>query len=59
VSRRAVEWEGPAGAVPPNRADPAADSTVALEMVATNEVAKRFYEKEGFTTTFVEMHRSL
>jgi len=34
-------------------------STVALEMVADNEVAQRFYEKEGFTTTFVEMHRSL
>jgi ribosomal protein S18 acetylase RimI-like enzyme len=34
-------------------------STVALEMVADNEVARRFYEKEGFTTTFVQMHRSL
>jgi GNAT superfamily N-acetyltransferase len=34
-------------------------SMVALEMVADNEVARRFYEKEGFTTTFVQMHRSL
>jgi GNAT superfamily N-acetyltransferase len=34
-------------------------STVALEMVADNEVAREFYEKEGFTTTFVQMHRSL
>lgn len=34
-------------------------STVALEMVADNEVAQRFYEQEGFTTTFVQMHRSL
>jgi GNAT superfamily N-acetyltransferase len=34
-------------------------STVALEMVAGNEVARKFYEKEGFTTTFVQMHRSL
>ncbi len=34
-------------------------STVALEMVADNEVARRFYEQEGFTTTFVQMHRSL
>jgi GNAT superfamily N-acetyltransferase len=34
-------------------------SIVALEMVADNEVARRFYEQEGFTTTFVQMHRSL
>jgi GNAT superfamily N-acetyltransferase len=34
-------------------------STVALEMVADNEVARRFYEQEGFTTTFIQMHRSL
>ena len=34
-------------------------STVALEMVATDEVAKRFYEEDGFTTTLVEMHRFL
>ena len=34
-------------------------STVALEMVADNEVARGFYEQEGFTTTFVQMHRSL
>ena len=34
-------------------------STVALEMVSDNEVARRFYEQEGFTTTFVRMHRSL
>jgi GNAT superfamily N-acetyltransferase len=33
--------------------------TVALEMVATNDVARRFYEREGFTTTFVQMHRQL
>ena len=34
-------------------------TTVALEMVATNDVARRFYEQEGFTTTFVQMHRRL
>ncbi len=34
-------------------------TTVALEMVADNEVARRFYEREGFTTTFVQMHRRL
>lgn len=34
-------------------------STVALEMVADNEIARRFYEKEGFTKTFVQMHRAL
>lgn len=33
--------------------------TVALEMVAANEVARSFYEGEGFTTTFVQMHRVL
>jgi GNAT superfamily N-acetyltransferase len=33
--------------------------TVALEMVAENEVARKFYEREGFTTTFVQMHRRL
>ncbi len=31
--------------------------TVALEMVAADEIARRFYEREGFTTTFVQMHR--
>ena len=34
-------------------------TTVALEMVANNAVARRFYEREGFTTTFVQMHRRL
>ena len=34
-------------------------STVALEMVDHNDVASRFYEREGFTTTFVQMHRRL
>ena len=34
-------------------------ATVALEMVADNEVARRFYERDGFTTTFVQMHRRL
>jgi ribosomal protein S18 acetylase RimI-like enzyme len=34
-------------------------TTVALEMVANNDVARRFYEREGFTTTFVQMHRRL
>jgi ribosomal protein S18 acetylase RimI-like enzyme len=33
--------------------------TVALEMVAENDVARKFYEREGFTTTFVQMHRRL
>lgn len=33
--------------------------TVALEVVAENEVARRFYEREGFTATFVQMHRRL
>jgi hypothetical protein len=33
--------------------------TVALEMVANNDVARRFYERKGFTTTFVQMHRRL
>jgi GNAT superfamily N-acetyltransferase len=33
--------------------------TVALEMVAGNDIARRFYEREGFTTTFVHMHRRL
>lgn len=33
--------------------------TVALEMVADNDVARKFYEREGFTTTFVQMHRRL
>jgi len=28
-------------------------------MVADNDVARRFYEREGFTTTFVQMHRRL
>ena len=34
-------------------------TTVALEMVANNDVARRFYEREGSTTTFVQMHRRL
>ena len=34
-------------------------TTVALETVAGNEVARRFYEREGFTTTFVQMQRRL
>lgn len=34
-------------------------TTVALEMVADNDVARRFYERGGFTTTFVQMHRRL
>ena len=34
-------------------------TTVALEMVSLNDVARRFYEREGFTTTFVQMHRRL
>ena len=34
-------------------------TTVALEVVANNDVARRFYEREGFTTTFVQMHRRL
>src|SRR5262245_1326208 len=33
-------------------------ATVALEMVANNDLAQRFYEREGFTTTFVQMHGS-
>jgi hypothetical protein len=36
-----------------------AATTVALEMVANNDVARRFYEREGSTTTFVQMHRRL
>jgi hypothetical protein len=36
-----------------------AATTVALEMVANNDVARRFYEREGFTTTFDQMHRRL
>jgi GNAT superfamily N-acetyltransferase len=32
---------------------------VALDLVAGNEVAQRFYEREGFTTTFIQMHRQL
>ena len=34
-------------------------TTVALELVADNELAQRFYEREGFTATFVQMHRRL
>ncbi len=34
-------------------------TTVALEMIATNDDARRFYDREGFTTTFVQMHRHL
>jgi ribosomal protein S18 acetylase RimI-like enzyme len=34
-------------------------STVALEVVAGNEVAQRFYERDGFATTFMQMHRRL
>lgn len=32
---------------------------VALETVADNEIARKFYEREGFTPTFVQMHRRL
>ena len=38
---------------------PGRSDRVALEMVASNDVARRFYEREGFTTTFVQMHRRL
>ena len=34
-------------------------TTVALEMVANNHLAQKFYEREGFTTTFVQLHRRL
>jgi len=34
-------------------------TTVALDVVATNDVVRRFYERDGFTTTFVQMHRPL
>ena len=34
-------------------------TTVALEMVANNHLAQKFYEREGFTTTFVQIHRRL
>jgi ribosomal protein S18 acetylase RimI-like enzyme len=34
-------------------------SAVALEVVAANEVATRFYDQQGFTTTFMQMHRAL
>jgi GNAT superfamily N-acetyltransferase len=34
-------------------------ATVALEMVADNDLARTFYEREGFTATFVQMHRRL
>ncbi len=30
-----------------------------VELVADNELARRFYEREGFTATFVQMHRRL
>lgn len=33
--------------------------TVGLDLVATNRVALRFYEHEGFTPTFLHMYRSL
>jgi ribosomal protein S18 acetylase RimI-like enzyme len=34
-------------------------TAVALDVVAENEAARRFYERDGFTTTFVQMHRRL
>ncbi len=34
-------------------------TAVALDLIATNDVARRFYEREGFTTTFVQMFRLL
>ena len=34
-------------------------TAVALEVVADNDVARSFYERDGFTTTFVQMHRGL
>jgi GNAT superfamily N-acetyltransferase len=34
-------------------------TSVALEMVATNQSARRFYEREGFATIFVQMLRHL
>jgi ribosomal protein S18 acetylase RimI-like enzyme len=34
-------------------------TTVVLEMIATNQLARLFYEREGFTTTFVQMLRRL
>jgi len=34
-------------------------TTVALEVVSANQLARRFYEREGFTTTFAQMVRHL
>jgi len=34
-------------------------TTVALDVLANNEGARRFYERDGFTTTFVQMLRHL
>lgn len=34
-------------------------TTVTLEVVATNDEARRLYERDGFTTTFVQMHLSV
>jgi uncharacterized radical SAM superfamily protein len=33
--------------------------TVALDIVGDNDIARKFYEREGFTATFVQMHRRL
>ena len=34
-------------------------TAVALEVVDANEIARRFYDQQGFTTTFAQMHRAL
>jgi ribosomal protein S18 acetylase RimI-like enzyme len=34
-------------------------TTVALDVLANNDLARRFYEREGFTTSFVQMLRHL
>ena len=34
-------------------------SAVALDVVASNEIARRFYDQQGFTATFMQMHRAL
>jgi ribosomal protein S18 acetylase RimI-like enzyme len=33
--------------------------TVGLDVVSTNEGARRFYEREGFVPTFLQMYRAL